>query len=73
MDRCLNGNRAVGRCTLDLATGLALCLFFDGTGELAGFHARIDGTPGVAPDLLYHWDGTYGFAETGRHGEHDDN
>ena len=44
-----NGNRAVGRCTLDLANGLALCLFFDGTGTLAGFNARIDGAPGVAP------------------------
>jgi hypothetical protein len=56
-----NGNRAVGRCTLDLVSGLALCLFFDGTGELAGFHARINGTPGIPPDLLYHWDGTYSF------------
>ena len=58
-----NGNRAVGRCTLDLATGLALCLFFDGTGELAGFHARIKGTPGSDS---YHWDGRYDFTETGR-------
>lgn len=58
-----NGNRAVGRCTLDLATGLALCLFFDGTGELAGFHARINGTPGSDS---YHWDGIYNFTETGR-------
>ena len=57
-----NGNRAVGRCTLDLATGLALCLFFDGTGTLAGFHARIDGKPGVAPDTSYHWNGRYSFA-----------
>jgi hypothetical protein len=57
-----NGNRAVGRCTLDLATGFALCLFFDGTGTLAGFHARIDGRPGVAPDTSYHWNGRYGFA-----------
>ena len=59
-----NGNRAVGRCTLDLATSLALCLFFDGTGTLAGFHARIDGTPGPSPDAPYHWDGRYGFAAT---------
>jgi hypothetical protein len=58
-----NGNRAVGRCTLDLATGLALCLFFDGTGTLAGFNARIDGVPGVPPDTSYHWDGKYSFAE----------
>jgi hypothetical protein len=60
-----NGNRAVGRCTLDLATGLALCLFFDGTGDLAGFHARINGSPGVPPDSSYHWDGRYGFAGIG--------
>jgi hypothetical protein len=58
-----NGNRAVGRCTLDLATGLALCLFFDGTGELTGFHARIKGTPGPH---AYLWDGIYDFTETGR-------
>ncbi len=58
-----NGNRAVGRCTLDLANGLALCLFFDGTGTLAGFNARIDGAPGVAPDTSYHWNGKYSFAE----------
>jgi hypothetical protein len=57
-----NGNRAVGRCTLDLATGLALCLFFDGTGDLAGFHARINGSPG---DSSYHWDGKYGVAGIG--------
>ena len=62
-----NGNRAVGRCTLDLATGLALCLFFDGTGDLAGFHARIDGKQGADS---YHWDGTYGFEENDkRHGD----
>ena len=37
-----NGNRAVGRCTLDLVTLLGLCTFSDGTGNLAGFHARVD-------------------------------
>jgi hypothetical protein len=62
-----NGNRAVGRCTLDLATGLALCLFFDGTGDLAGFHARINGKQGADS---YHWDGTYGFDDNDkRHGD----
>jgi hypothetical protein len=59
-----NGNRAVGRCTLDLSNALALCLFFDGTGTLAGFHARIDGTPDPNPNGPYHWDGRYGFAGT---------
>lgn len=53
-----NGSRAVGRCTLDLATGLGLCTFSDGTGELAGFQARVDVTcpgDGIVCDL----DGTY--------------
>ena len=35
------GEWAVGRCTLDLATGLGLCTFSDGTGQFAGFHARV--------------------------------
>jgi hypothetical protein len=51
-------NRAVGRCTLDLVTNLALCTFSDGTGELSGFHARVDGSGSFAE---YHWDGTYSF------------
>ena len=53
-----SGNRAVGRCTLDLATGLGLCTFYDGTGELAGFEARVDVTCSGGPDC--DWDGTYG-------------
>ena len=54
------GNRAVGRCTLDLTTGLGLCTFSDGTGDFSGFHARIS----VSPPLdgkNWHWDGVYGF------------
>ena len=54
------GSRAVGRCTLDLATNLGLCTFSDGTGELAGFQARVDVTcteDGIVCDL----DGTYRF------------
>jgi hypothetical protein len=61
------GNRAVGRCTLDLATNLALCTFSDGTGEFARFHARVDGSGGFAN---YHWDGTYNFEK--QSDEHDD-
>jgi len=61
------GNRAVGRCTLDLATNLALCTFSDGTGEFTGFHARVDGSGSFAN---YHWDGTYNFAK--QSDEHDD-
>jgi hypothetical protein len=54
-----NGNRAVGRCTLDFATLLGLCTFSDGTGNLAGFHARVD----VDCTLECRWDGPYGFAD----------
>lgn len=52
-----NGDRALGRCTLDLATGLGLCTFSDGTGQFAGFSARVsvDCTSGCR------WDGTYRF------------
>ena len=38
----VTGDRAVGRCTLDFQTFLGLCTFSDGTGELAGFEARVD-------------------------------
>ena len=54
------GNRAVGRCTLDFATILGLCTFSDGTGQFAGFSARVN----VSLDRktgLFHWDGTYSF------------
>jgi hypothetical protein len=55
-----DANRAVGRCTLDLVTKIALCTFSEGTGTFIGFHARINGSPGTdATD--YHWDGTYYF------------
>jgi hypothetical protein len=40
-----NGDRAVGRCTLDVTTNpphLGLCTFSDGTGNLTGFQARVD-------------------------------
>jgi hypothetical protein len=57
-----NGNRAVGRCTLDLLTNLGLCTFSDGTGVFAGFHARV--AVSSAGSVNYHWRGTYGFAET---------
>ena len=51
------GDRAVGRCTLDFATGLGLCTFSDGTGRLAGFHARVSALGG----RQWAWDGTYRF------------
>jgi hypothetical protein len=64
-----NGNRAVGRCTLDLVTNLALCTFSNGTGEFTGFHARVDGSGSFAN---YHWDGTCNFSP-GLGGQHGDN
>ena len=56
-----DGNRAVGHCTLDFATGLGLCTFSDGTGEFAGFHARVDVSP-PTDGVNFHWDGTYSFS-----------
>lgn len=55
------GNRAVGHCTLDLGTGLGLCTYSGGTGQFAGFRARLDVSTvsGVANN--YRWDGTYSF------------
>jgi hypothetical protein len=55
------GNRAVGRCTLDFRTAVGLCTFSDGTGQFAGFHARVDvsylGVYDGKP--LWAWDGAY--------------
>lgn len=55
----VDGNRAVGRCTLDLSTGHGLCTFSDGTGNLAGFTARLDVS--YVAGTLWAWDGTYSF------------
>jgi hypothetical protein len=54
------GNRAFGRCSLDLSTGAGLCTFSDGTGQFAGFHARINVTYLGGPN--YGWNGTYSFS-----------
>jgi hypothetical protein len=54
------GNRAVGRCTLDLSNGLGICTFSDGTGNLANFHARVKVSP-PTDGLNWHWEGVYGF------------
>lgn len=57
-----HGSRAVGRCTLDLATNLGLCTFSDGTGDLVGLEARIDVDcrPNGNPCT---WDGTFSFKD----------
>jgi hypothetical protein len=57
-----DGSRAVGRCTLDSATGLGLCTFSDGTGRLAGFQARVDVFPPRFEGDDWHWRGTYEFS-----------
>jgi hypothetical protein len=53
-----NGNRAVGRCTVDLGTYKGLCTFSDGTGDLAELRARVNVSPG--PGVFY-WEGKYSF------------
>ena len=65
-----NGDRAFGRCSLDGLTNLGLCTFSDGTGKLAGFHARVEVSPAASPAAAFHWRGTYGFADTDK--EHGD-
>jgi hypothetical protein len=63
-----NGNKAVGRCTVDFSITLpGVCTFSDGTGTLAGFTARVDVSPiPIIPPATYTWDGTYRFANTDR-------
>ena len=53
-----SGNRALGRCTLDLGTYKGVCTFSSGTGDFAEFRARVDVSPGVG---IFRWDGTYSF------------
>lgn len=55
------GNRAVGRCTLDLVTGLGLCTFSDGTGEFTGLNARVRVSALDAQGLNWLWEGNYTF------------
>jgi hypothetical protein len=55
-----NGDRAVGRCTLDFASASGLCTFSDGTGRLAGFHARVEVSS--LGGAQWAWDGTHRFS-----------
>ena len=55
------GTVATGHCLLRFATGAGLCTISDGTGALAGFHARVRVTADSSIPKLWHWDGTYGF------------
>lgn len=56
------GTVAAGHCFLRLATGIGLCTISDGTGALAGFHARARVTADHTVPNLWHWDGTYSFS-----------
>ena len=58
------GNRAVGHCTLDSATGRGLCTFSDGMGHLAGFQARVDVS--YTGGVNFRWDGVYSFSQEHR-------
>ena len=55
------GTVATGHCLLRFATGVGLCTISDGTGALAGFHARVRVSADSSIPKLWHWDGTYGF------------
>ena len=57
------GNIAAGHCLLHFATGVGLCTISDGTGTLAGFHARVRVTADSSIPNLWHWDGTYSFGQ----------
>ena len=56
------GTVATGHCLLRFATGVGLCTISDGTGTLAGFHARVRVTADSSIPKLWHWDGTYSFS-----------
>ena len=56
------GNRAIGHCTLDMGTNRGLCTFSGGTGQFAGFRARVDVSLVAGSTSNYRWDGTYSFS-----------
>ena len=58
------GTVATGHCLLRFATGVGLCTISDGTGALAGFHARVRVTADSSIPKLWHWDGTYSFEQS---------
>jgi len=61
-----NGNKAAGRCTVDLSIATpGVCTFSDGTGDLAGFTGRVDVSTVPVPPFDFFWDGTYRFKSFG--------
>jgi hypothetical protein len=59
-----HGNVAAGHCLLQFASGIGLCTISDGTGTLAGFHARVRVSADSSIPKLWHLDGTYGFKQS---------
>jgi hypothetical protein len=55
-----SGDWAVGRCTVEAATGKGLCSVTDGVGPLAGFTGRVNVVIDFTTGITY-WDGTYSF------------
>jgi hypothetical protein len=56
------GNRGLGHCNLDLSNGSGICVFSDGTGDFAGFQARVNVS--TTDGVNYLWQGTYSFDRT---------
>ena len=54
-----SGNRALGHCIIDGTTGAGLCTFSDGTGQFAGFKARVEVS--TKNGVNFSWEGTYSF------------
>jgi hypothetical protein len=61
-----NGNRAIGRCTFDVATNTGVRIYTDGTGTLAGFSARLEISLDDAKVPSWFLTGPYVFKNTNR-------
>jgi hypothetical protein len=52
------GGTATGQCSWPLRTATGVCTFAQGTGSLAGFHARVVVSTNADFSIFY-WDGSY--------------
>jgi hypothetical protein len=60
------GNTEFGHCYLDFGTGLGLCTFWGGTGNLTGFQATAYVSHlGNQDSLNWAWKGMYSFSPAG--------